>query len=221
MLLGEELAEAALINSKSLRKCALECADLGHFGYATSLMVLSVEEAVKAVFSLFLSKNISLDPQIERTYLRSHHVRLRFGQGAFFILHMVQRDYSDVSDDLEPNDVPVAVEATLRKLMVMPENEINELKQASGAEWWLKANGLKQRGLYVDVECETLQSPRQITKSDFDQSEEMARRALVAARLARIISKRMPDYFRLLFGTIDIDTLASELEAEMHAELKT
>lgn len=155
--------EAAIFNSENLMESAKAAADKGNLGAAVSLVVLAVEEAVKAraLFGFLLATKVSApflltDPQFRDLLHRNHALRhvLAFLQGMSSETH------------------------TLWVSGVMPTDDKGRealSRDLAAIRWLNEANLAKQRGFYVDFDGAKWLQPKDVRPQDLELAMSVAR----------------------------------------------
>lgn len=161
----------ATANAIQLYKSARTIGDDQSFGVATSLMILSSEEAIKALsygFAAISNEEIDLN-DLERE-LRAHSSKHALG-GFYGSLVTVLPELIKKSDELERNDdVPDFLKRLRMKTFAksMMDKSFN-----TNFESWLKAaNSYKNAGLYVNYVDDKWVSPKDITKAEYATHKE-------------------------------------------------
>ena len=162
--------EAAIFNAESLLESSEVVAKRGNFGAAVALVVLGVEEAVKAraLFGLLLASKISepfgLDEKDFRDLLFHNHA-------ARHSLAFLQ----EISDKTR----------TMLVTGIVPRDEEGRaaVKRDLEMRRWLKqANDAKLRGLYVDFEGGKWLEPKDVRPEDWRQALSIGRRFVEETR---------------------------------------
>lgn len=147
-----EYSLEAANNAGRLRDVAGAAAELENFGVAVALLVLALEEAVKADLLTMRWKMELLHPGLD--YLvknpdvvtkRDHSVRHQVAARQVYASELYRLHASDMRDD--------AVEAAAKAV-------------AAQVDWLVKADRLKQGGLYVDPLLRS--TPSTIARADYD-----------------------------------------------------
>lgn len=182
---------AALSNTKRLISSADAIATTGEHGPANSLLILAIEECVKAGFLLAceLLGELPIKTQELLRIFRHHQHKHYLGFATLlmintantitikdsFIAQIKHRfqgvDESDTQlilqllEDVIGELVAQAMEATNSAIMLN--------KQVGDREWWVQANTFRNRGFYTDYDSGRWVTPQRISKDDFEKTKEI------------------------------------------------
>lgn len=155
-----KFAIEAARNAAVLRDVATAAAEKRHYGVATALEVLALEEAAKsqALGTIVLTSIVSPDSDdnamFDRLMRKSH--RNRHEMAAW------QGVIDELVDIVLRSGVPIdQVDRTMRDEAF--------LRTAARTEWLRRrADAQKQRGLYVDLDART--TPSELTRADYEEA---------------------------------------------------
>ena len=155
--------EAAIFNAESLLESAEAAADRGNFGAAVGLVVLAIEEAVKArsLFGFLLASRIGApfglsDSAFRDILYRNHALRhaLALWQGMSSETHT----------------------AWVSGVMPIDEKGRDALKRdLEVAHWLSEANTAKLRGFYVDFDDGKWLEPKDVRPEEWKRAASVAR----------------------------------------------
>jgi AbiV family abortive infection protein len=189
----------ALENTKRLIASADAIAKISEFGPANSLLILAVEESVKAGFLFYCSLGSAAytSPSDVIKLLRNHKHKHYFGYITRLFQHMadtlnkdgflqshLESRFSNIDQSNEQaimkrlgefvGDITSNLIESLGESMVKGEDIANR-------DWWRNANLLRNRGFYTDYDNNRWVSPSDLTKSDFENT-----RVIIASLLTEI-----------------------------------
>jgi len=151
-------------NAGALRDIATAAASLGHYGAAVALEILALEEAAKAQAlgmraMLATLEDIEVPTEgLQDVLQRKHTVRHRFAAWQLLNRELVR----------------ISMEQFEHQLTQGPPAQRIDINQAATAavlkksRWLKKADGLKQRGFYVDPHGGTF--PARLSRADYDEA---------------------------------------------------
>ena len=205
-------AELMLNNALGLRSSAEELARSERYGYATSLLILAAEEALKAVVYYSAGNGMDLDPDGLETYQRSHKKRHGLARALLVIVYYVDKIGSEADDWGAVGEDIVEV---FKKLFTDVQNNDVPEQVRTVLHWWKRANDLKQKGLYVDGEPDGWSTPCKVSRDIYDETYEAVKPILDGARLIRVLERRgcITDLRRTL--DIDYDAIETRLAVEL------
>lgn len=167
-----DVCNSLLENSKVLLKSAELLSQKENFGVATSLTILGGEELVKAAFLYFRGKGFQF-MQFEgfKGVFTNHAPKHEAAKVAellrIFDALIKLNEFSSEKDGVKTGDRTARSVFTFLKMAISFLEPISKMSQ--NIEWWINADNLKNRGLYVDYKNELL-SPSQITSTDYDKA---------------------------------------------------
>lgn len=204
-------AELMLKNALGLRSSAEALAHESKYGYATSLLILAAEEALKAVVYYSAGVGIALDPDGVNKYQKSHRKRHRLTSALLVMSYYVEKSRLAVGDEI---GVERKIVEILKLLFADVQNGEIPDRVSEVIEWWKCANQLKQKGMYVDEESDGWSAPSQFSQDTYDEVYESVRPIIDGARFIRLIERcGYTVELKRLFD-IDYDALGSELAIE-------
>ena len=169
--------ESAIFNAENLLESSEVVAERGNFGAAVALIVLGVEEAVKAraLFGLLLASKIGepfgLDDKDFRDVMFHNHA-LRHSL-AFL------QEMSDVTRTI-----------LLTGIWPRDERDRETVKYDLDMRRWLtQANAMKLRGLYVDFEEGRWREPKDVKPEEWKEALTIARRFVGETRRQQGVAK--------------------------------
>jgi len=174
-----EGGEAAIYNAENLVEAAMAAAEKGNFGVAVGMVVLAVEEAVKArvLFGFLLASKVSApfglaDPQFRDVLHRNHSLRhiLAFWQG------MSSETHTLWVSGVMPTDEP-GREALKRDLATV--------------RWLNEANQAKLRGFYVNFDGAKWLQPKDVRPEDLKVAVSVARPFIEETRRQQGVAKSL------------------------------
>jgi AbiV family abortive infection protein len=151
-------------NAGALRDIATAAASLGHYGAAVALEILALEETAKAqalgmraMLATLRDIDIPTDG-LEDVLQREHTVRHRFAAWQLFNQELVRISREQFENQLRQGP---------------PDERIDVYQAATAAvfkksRWLLKAERLKQRGMYVDPHRGTI--PSRLGRADYEEA---------------------------------------------------
>lgn len=204
------------INANAHYESALRVAEIEHYGIASSLLILSVEEAIKGL--IFMSKLMGMDtPDKVERFFSKHESRHQAARDLYEFIKNIMDSVDEVKDCIKENGrllmiqhavkgMPDDIEAwkidflsnltkntqdEISRIIMSKSNDRDQQQERADKKWWNKANQLKNSGFYVDYKGEWL-LPQNITKEDFDVSQTKVYNVL--SLLQKICSIDIVDY---------------------------
>jgi len=188
--INPSLIEGALLsvdNARSLFDSAKCVADTKCYGAAISLLILSSEEAVKAMVSYAFGIGFQFDPDGMKKYFQSHKFRHETVVSAATIM----------SYSMSHSDMALSEEKFRDGFINICKNIINDhdgkgfsSEVVELRKWWKGANNLKNKGLYVDVVNGDWITPKDLSKDDYLIALRYVEPVINLARLAKILHMR-------------------------------
>lgn len=170
----------SLENAQAHIKSAEILAKEVNYGIATSHLVLSAEEGLKAyiIFTKYYDKDIVIKDFDK--YFSSHSFKHESISDILFNINFIGKMLDVIINPIQEQVVKKKGKITTKEFLnarkqVVP-NLISWLKGMPEIEynkdWWKKANNLKMRGFYVDINKGAKQwiSPTAITEGQYQQS---------------------------------------------------
>ncbi|CCH02002.1 hypothetical protein FAES_4001 [Fibrella aestuarina BUZ 2] len=227
LLAGTRLCAA---NARTHSECADHIATLGHYGVAASHLVLAAEEAIKAF--VFFAKLFDLPlPHKVDVYFAQHeprHAAARDLYGFFCDLLASQAEYqtavrqasltfaaqqlaqglptdAELDEAQLGHDLMAHIGVELSRLLLAREARRDPDQEQLDRKWWNNANGLKNKGFYVDYyENKGWQLPRQVAEADYKDSRQRVDNVLrVIEELDRLPPESLADLKRFLAASRD------------------
>ncbi len=160
-----EGAKLCVRNAANLYEKAISIEDENNYGTSNSLLILSIEEAIKSVLLMAKSLNLEILFDIEPV-LRNHLKK-----------HEQDREFFTVLLAIKTMLLPFSKKPPIRKFfeIIIELNSLfskNEKERFS--KWWENANIKKNQGLYVDLKDGEWISPDKTTKEDYFTSRDIA-----------------------------------------------
>jgi AbiV family abortive infection protein len=161
-------------NAKALFKVAKKSAEIGEHGIARSLIILSSEEAVKALFIFFNScaPNKKFDGWeaifggYSKKYKGGHVAKHK---SISFFTKIMDYLYEEISKIDDVADYHTSLSDAIEW---WKQQKKNPLMLQEALEWWEKeANQEKNKGLYVDEGNDIWHNPRYYTLEQFTDIE--------------------------------------------------
>lgn len=169
-----EGARLAASNARDLLSAAIAVSDVSRFGPATSLLVLAVEEGVKAFSLLFNSLSPNTRVPLEPIFSK-HRVKHEIGASISFMAHVgvIMRDARDaVEKSIEVGCIEEKkaggewVSRVILELNRMKDNACEE--EMRFLSWYRSANALKNDGFYVDWSAGSWRMPSSFSCNTFE-----------------------------------------------------
>jgi AbiV family abortive infection protein len=210
--------KSCVTNAKSHYESALKIAEIGHYGIASSLLILSVEETIKGLVFMHKLMGMGTPDKVER-FFSQHESRHHMARDLYDLIKnilssveevrayikesgrllMVQYVIKGIPDDIEAWKIEYLTELNkstqdgINKIILSKSNIRNEQQERVDKKWWNKANYLKNSGFYVDYKGKWL-LPQNITKEGFEETK-----------------TKVYDILELLLKICDIDTEGFEM----------
>lgn len=207
--------QAVLDNGRSLIKAGTLLGKKGNYGVACSLLILGGEELVKSGVLFLLGHGVELMKikEMEKVFF-NHKVK---HDTAFFPELIGIFEYF-----LQAQEIPKNKKSSFldnfghflnQALMVL-----SGLKQVGeNLDWWENADNLKKQGFYVDYK-DGLISPKEITKAQYDEANEIIKGLSIKIRVLPIIFRARSDDEKHRF--VQMLNQGIDLKVEMSAERK-
>lgn len=208
-------AKLMLSNALSLRSAAEDLARAARYGYATSLLVLAAEEALKAVLYYSAGNGLELHPDGLENYQRSHKKRHGLACALLIIVYYVEKTGLEVDDwgAIEERIVEV-----FKQLFLDVKNHAVPEQVHAVLHWWQRANDLKQKGMYVDEEPGGWSAPSEVSQGTYNETYGFVKPIIDGARVIRVLERSgYISEFRRMFD-IDYDALERQLAVELRLE---
>ncbi len=185
-------AKLALENSKRHYQCAIRLNEADELGVAVSHLVLSVEEAIKAVFLYMKGLGIPIRQEALNDFLYKHKPRHEAGKFFYFIFSIFQW-MSGTMVAVYEKSVNRTDQEILQIRNEVFEKIFDEFKKAATShdcdteidrivlpvvQWWESADDKKITGFYVDFLKGQWSSPDLIKKVDYLQSLDIAKNVI-------------------------------------------
>jgi AbiV family abortive infection protein len=171
-------------SSKSLFKVANAAAETNEYGIGTSLIILSSEEAIKAIMCMTKYQNLNsgVDVSIEnfKDLFTKHRVKHKHIESALVLYKIRSEELKSIVDTIDNflrgvapsfsipyedlrkqyyQQLPIAIQ----RFETKPDINVNDI-----LEWWKSANDWKNEGLYVDIKQGKWHDPRLTDKQRFN-----------------------------------------------------
>ncbi len=211
-------SKLALENSERHYRCAVHLNEVDEFGVASSHLILSIEEAIKALFLCLKALGIPVRQKSLNDFLSKHKPRHKVGAGFYLMFSLTKWMFDSIQDAFEKVANKTDQEVTKARNEVY-QKILNDLESAVKSDnleielnsillpalkWWEKADERKKAGFYVDFLEGGWASPSLIKKEDYLQSLEIAQKVI------RIIKE----------GLKFIESLSNEERLEIAKEVK-
>ena len=178
----------ALENAERHLRCATHLSKIKEFGVAQSHLILSVEEAIKALFLCFKGLGMPIRQKKLNNLLTKHKPRHEIGTLLYIIFTMAIWFINTIKTANEKAEHKTEQEAlqirnqTFQKIIVdlqksaSSDNSMTEINRLvlPLKEWWETAGQKKEVGFYVDFQYGKWSSPNLIKKHDYLQSLKIA-----------------------------------------------
>ncbi|MHB8390670.1 MAG: AbiV family abortive infection protein [Acidobacteriaceae bacterium] len=188
--------KVALENTKRLMTCADNIATVREYGPANSLLILSLEECVKAGF-LFVWGIANSAPSNAADIikmLRQHQFKHYLG---YLVQLMLGNAVSMVNDqsvltrvdnefrDLDPSDGETIMKRFVEFVseftsaaMQKTQSDLSSNMDIGDRNWWREVNLLRNRGFYTDYEGHAWRTPETVSREDFERTKGMVLKLL-------------------------------------------
>lgn len=192
-------ADLALTNSKDLFASA-ELILGNNIGHATSLLILSSEEAAKAIVLFAESNNMRIDPDGVKPYLSKHKIKHEL-----LLLLIFTSEWLSIKEDDAIKAFASMKDTNVEEFMGLFVDGANTVSDAGSVQYknardWLRtANNVKNSGLYVDFIDGSWVTPKKISKEFYNRSKTVVENLIKIGRLASIIDKRYSNIEELVF----------------------
>jgi AbiV family abortive infection protein len=160
-----------IANARNLFNAAVECAERGRFGVATSLAVLSAEECTKSYALLARAISGSGEEVHLRTYFTSHKAKHEMGATVLTLFRIIDRLYTitlEVALDKSVSDEERAGNL-ISRVSEWSDAEVSGRENVAGdiAAWKKDADRAKQKGFYVDRLDDRWHSPAHVSETEY------------------------------------------------------
>ncbi len=186
-------ATLALKNSKDLFASA-ELVIGNNIGHATSLLILSCEEAAKSIVLFAAANNMMIDPGGVKPYLYNHKVKHQLLLVLIFVSEwLINHDENghEVYSYMQKKDVNKFIESISSAADMINDSASKEY--INTRKWLVTANTFKNSGLYVNFDDGEWCTPNDIGNDYYQTSHEIVSNLINKGRLASIFDKRYRD----------------------------
>lgn len=205
-------AELMLSNALNLRSSAEDLARSERYGYATALLFLAAEEALKAVVYYSAGNGIDPDPDGVENYHKSHKKRHGLARALLVSFYYAEKTGSKMDNR---GALGQAIAEVIKQLVADVQNDELPEQVRTVLQWWKRANDLKQRGMYVDEEPDGWSAPSEVSQDTYKEAYESVKPIINGARFIRVLERSgyITEFRRML--DIDYDALEKCLAVEL------
>lgn len=173
-----EGANLSIKNAQELYSVAEGLGKDGSYGLASSLMVLSAEESIKAFGMLGRGVYEKKWGSDLKKFFRSH--KHKHDNAGFFLvmcnfMEEIIQEIEDIEND--PNITPEECKAVIIKKFqasILEKLKNSDEKFISIVNWQVSADDIKKQGFYVDFSNEKWNSPNSVTENTYIQYRDIA-----------------------------------------------
>lgn len=188
-------SDLAIENARRLASCADTISKSGEFGPANSLLILSIEECVKAffLFAFSISGSGAHAPAHDLIkVLTVHKYKHYFGFVTQAIIDAsntmandedlssrIEKDFAGI-DELDRDTVlerlTKVISESASKMMNDLEQSIFDNEKIYDREWWSGANTARNRGFYTDYESDGWVTPKRVGGTEYEKTRDIAQK---------------------------------------------
>ncbi|MEZ4720664.1 MAG: AbiV family abortive infection protein [Flavobacteriales bacterium] len=175
----------SIINARNQFEHALQIAESEHYGLASSILVISAEESMKAYAILSRALFPFIEFENYNKVFRDHKFKIESIRGLVAMDALFQAAMIHIQEPkIKALETDSSNMSAIRKQGI--DNMVkwldDDIQGRSDFDteliWWKKAQSLKERGFYVSDKSATWVTPDSVTKAEFDQTKEYVSRIL-------------------------------------------